>query len=41
MRYTLLLHHPEPTDGEVSDGMVARTKEAFGAFGRGFDSESC
>lgn len=34
MRYTLLMHYREPTDGEVSEQAIAEAKDAFGAYGR-------
>lgn len=37
MRFTLLLHHPEPADGEISDELIAQTKEAFAAYGRALE----
>ena len=38
MRYSLLLHNPEPAAGEVSDEDMASFQDAFGAYARSLDS---
>ena len=38
MRYSLLLHNPEPKAGVVSDEDMASFQEAFGAYARSLDS---
>ncbi|MEU6020867.1 YciI family protein [Micromonospora sp. NPDC048871] len=34
MRYALMIHYPEPGEGELSDEVVAEAKMAFDAYGR-------
>jgi hypothetical protein len=34
MRYTLLLHYPEPGEGEIPAETIREVQEAFGRYGR-------
>ncbi|AEB42581.1 MULTISPECIES: YciI family protein [Micromonospora] len=34
MRYALMIHYPEPGEGELSDEVIAEARAAFDAYGR-------
>lgn len=34
MRYALMIHYPEPGEGELTDEVVAEARAAFDAYGR-------
>ncbi|MEV6694405.1 YciI family protein [Micromonospora sp. NPDC051196] len=34
MRYALMIHYPEPGEGELTDEVIAEAKTAFDAYGR-------
>src|SRR6201985_3304830 len=38
MRYALLMHYGEPSEGQISEEAMAEAKEAFGAYGRALES---
>lgn len=37
MRYVLLMHYREPTEGEISEEAIAEAMEAFGAYARALE----
>lgn len=38
MRYSLLLHYPEPTEGQIDPEMIAQTQRAFQAYAAALDA---
>ncbi|WP_226346956.1 YciI family protein [Agilicoccus flavus] len=38
MRFALLLHSDEPSEGEISPDLIQEMQEAFGAYGRALES---
>ena len=37
MRYALLMHYPEPAEGELSAEAITEARQAFGAYGRALE----
>ena len=38
MRYALLMHYQEPSEGQISEERINEAKDAFGAYGRALES---
>lgn len=38
MRYSLLLHYPEPTEGQIDPEMIAQAQRAFQAYAAALDA---